>query len=335
MGRKFNCPYCQVRLERPQLIKHVDAVHTDMLAQGYSGARVVYDIVNNIKTGCGSCRVCHKPTKWNETSCKYDVLCDNPACKEALRELYKRNMLRVRGTYNILNDPEQQKLMLSHRKISGVYRHTDGGTIQYTGDYERKFLEFIDNFLQIPSKDILSPGPTIEYEYNGSKHVYLPDFYYIPFNLIIEIKDGGDNVNTRQSPSMKVWREKTIEKERLITDKGVYNYLRLTNNQFEQLIDIFMAIKEALMNGEDVKTVRIHEDAGLELPSHDLPGEPYSADAIQQAPELPAAPNMAASDADSDEMDSAMFQDVNDDLAERLDSDPAITNQDIRDSQSE
>ena len=257
-NKTYKCPYCTIfRGTREKLIKHIDKEHTEMLPEGYTAIRVVYDLVN--KTTGRKCRVCGQLTPWN--GYKYDVLCGNPKCKEAVRELYKKNMLRVKGTYNILNDPQQQLLMLSHRKISGKYKHSDGGIIEYTGEYEKKFLEFIDLFLQIPSKDIISPGPTIEYEYRGKKHIYIPDFYYIPFNLIIEIKDGGNNVNMRDSPSMRASREKTIEKERIITDKGQYNYLRLTNNQFEQLIDMFMSIKERLMNGNEEMLIKIHESS--------------------------------------------------------------------------
>lgn len=255
MAKMYKCPYCDKRLDRPKLITHIDKVHSDMIPEGYDAIRVVYDYVN--KTTGGKCRVCGSPTAWNGH--KYNVLCGNPKCKEYLREQYKKNMLRVRGTYNILNDPEQQKRMLANRKISGTYIHSDGGKIPYTGEYEKKFLEFMDNFLQFPSVDIMSPGPTMEYTYNGQKHIYIPDFYILSLNCIIEIKDGGDNVNNRQSASMTASREKTIEKERLITSQGVYNYLRLTNNQFEQLIDLFMEMRMKLMNGDTSKTVRVNE----------------------------------------------------------------------------
>lgn len=256
MAKRYKCPYCNERYERPKLIKHVDKKHPDFIPEGYSAAQVVYDSINHTE-GHGKCRVCGKLTKWN--GYRYDVLCGDPRCKEKLREDYKKNMLRVRGSYNILSDPQMQMKMLAARKISGKYKHSDGGIIDYTGEYERKFLEFIDNYLQIPSGDIMSPGPTMEYMYKGQKHFYIPDFYYLPMNLIIEIKDGGDNPNMRVSNSMTASREKTIEKERVVTDRGVYNYLRLTNNAFEQLIDVFMAIKEKLMNGDEQTTVRIHE----------------------------------------------------------------------------
>lgn len=257
MAKRYKCPYCELRLIRKDLIKHIDKKHEELIPQGYSSARLVYNQVNKIDHG--KCRVCGKPTSWNEKSGRYNVLCDNPKCKEHMREEYKKNMLRVRGTYNILNDPEQQKKMLANRSISGSYKFSDGGILTYTGSYEKKCLEFMDVVMQIPSKDILSPGPTIEYEYNGSKHFYITDFYYIPYNLIIEVKDGGDNLNNKDSSSMRASREKTIEKERIITDRGEYNYIRLTNNNFSQLLDVFMTIKEKLLEGDVSKTYKINE----------------------------------------------------------------------------
>lgn len=257
MAKKYKCPYCEKRLIRKDLITHIDKSHKELIPENYTAARLVYNQVN--KVDHGKCRVCGKPTAWSEKSGRYDVLCGDPKCKEHMREEYKKNMLRVKGTYNILNDPEQQKKMLANRSISGQYKFQDGGVLTYTGSYEKKCLEFMDVVMQIPSKDILSPGPTLEYEYNGEKHFYITDFYYIPYNLIIEVKDGGDNLNTKDSASMRASREKTIEKEHLITDRGEYNYIRLTNNNFAQLIEVFMIIKEKLLEGDDSKTYRINE----------------------------------------------------------------------------
>ena len=258
MARRYKCPYCEKRDERKNLITHIDKRHQEMLPEGYDGARVMYDLINHTD-GHGTCRVCKKPTPWNPKAQKYDVLCSNPKCKEAMREEYKKNMLRVRGTYNILNDPKQQEKMLANRSISGKYKFRDGGIVVYTGSYEKKFLEFIDNVMEIPSKDIMMPGPTLEYTYKGEKHFYITDCLYIPFNAIIEIKDGGDNPNNKLTPGMIASREKTVQKEKLITDRGEYNYIRLTNNDFTQLIEFFMEIKEKILNEDYSKTVRIHE----------------------------------------------------------------------------
>ena len=262
MARKYKCPYCNKKYERPKLITHINRVHEDMIPEGYTATRIVFDVANpNTKHVC---RICGRNVEWNEKAGRYNVLCGNPKCKEAMREEYKKNMIRVKGTYNILNDPEQQKAMLAGRRISGKYKFQDGGIIEYTGTYEKNFLEFLDNVMNIPSSDIMAPGPTIEYEYNGKKHIYIPDFYYIPYNLIIEVKDGGDNPNTRTSSSMTASREKTIAKEKVVSDKGEYNYLRLTNNQFDQFIDILMDIKENITNGNiDTRTMKIHNFTGI------------------------------------------------------------------------
>lgn len=258
MGKRYKCPYCELRDERKKLIIHIDKRHEEMLPEGYDGARIMYDKINHTD-GHGNCRVCKKPTPWNYKAQRYDTLCSNPKCKEAMREEYKKNMLRVRGTYNILNDPQQQEKMLANRSISGKYKFRDGGIVTYTGSYEEKFLEFIDNVMEISSKDILMPGPTIEYWYKGEKHFYITDCLYIPFNAIIEIKDGGNNPNNKSTPGMIASREKTVQKEKIITDRGEYNYIRLTNNEFTQLIEFFMEIKEKMLNDDPSMTVRIHE----------------------------------------------------------------------------
>lgn len=257
MAKKYKCPYCEKRDERAKLVSHIEKYHEDLMPEGYSGTRVVFELINH-KTH-GTCRVCGKQTGWNEKSGRFDVLCDNPKCKEKMREEYKKNMLRVRGTYNILNDPEQQQKMLANRSISGKYKYSDGAIFTYTGSYEKNCIEFMDQVLNIPSKDIMMPGPTLEYIYNGEKHLYITDMLYIPYNLIIEIKDGGDNLNTKVSPGMISSRERTLAKEKLITDKGEYNYLRLTNNNFAQLIEIFMSLKQRSLEDDDRKIVRVNE----------------------------------------------------------------------------
>ena len=84
---------------------------------------------------------------------------------------------------------------------SGYYTFTSGGKIPYVGSYERKFLEFMDKVLQVKTIDIIPSFPIVEYEYperSGNKHFWILDFYYVPANLAIDIKDGGDNPNNRE-----------------------------------------------------------------------------------------------------------------------------------------
>ena len=120
MAKTYKCPYCEKRLIRKDLISHIEKKHEELIPQDFSAARLVYNQIN--KTTCGKCRVCGTETTWNEKAGRYNVLCNNPKCKEHMREEYKKNMLRVKGTYNILNDPEQQKKMLANRSISGKYK---------------------------------------------------------------------------------------------------------------------------------------------------------------------------------------------------------------------
>lgn len=256
-NKRYACPYCGDKYDRHDLITHIDNKHEELIPENYTAARIVFNKVNN--KNCGYCRVCGCETNWNEDSQRYDVLCDKPKCKETLRIRYQENMIRVRGTDNILKDPEQQKKMLANRKISGKYKFEDGGIVGYTGSYEKKALEFMDKVLNLRSKDIISPGPTLEYEYNGEKHFYITDFYLVPYNLIIEVKDGGNNPNTKDSDGMRASREKTIAKEKVITDSGEYNYLRLTNNDFAQLVSILMELKKAYLDKLDKVIIRINE----------------------------------------------------------------------------
>lgn len=250
-GKRYNCPYCDYRNYRQELIDHVEDKHEDLIPKNYSASRVVYNSIN--KKDHGACMICHKDTEWDENKQRYNTLCKNPRCKTEYTKIVRSRMVKKYGTYNLLKDPEFQKKMLANRSISGKYKFQDGGSIGYVGSYEKKFLEFMDQFLHIKSYDIISPGPTIPYIYKGKEHVWITDFLYEPYNLVFDIKDGGDNPNTRD---MKEYREKQIAKEKAIIEQGEYNYIRLTDNKFEQLISIFMELKE---NVEDKPLIRINE----------------------------------------------------------------------------
>lgn len=263
--RKYKCPYCNKSFPRKKLSTHIDNNHEEMLNEdkGFTANRVVFDVCNNkepIGNGSGVCRICKNPTKWNEDICRYEAYCSK-SCKEQARENYKNNMLKVYGKTTLLDDMEwQETKMLSNRGISGKYKWSDGTYKSYVGSYEKKFLEFCDNVLNIRSDDLLTPGPTIEYDYDGQKHTWITDAIYLPYNLVFDIKDGGNNKNKREMPE---YRAKQIEKESFITKQGKYNYIRLTNNEFVQLLTIFAELKELYLEDDNPKTIsRIHEHMG-------------------------------------------------------------------------
>jgi hypothetical protein len=59
---------------------------------------------------------------------------------------------------------------------------------------------------------------------------------------------------------MKEYREKQIEKEKAIAKQGKYNYLRLTDNNFGQLMSVLAELKLSLMENNTDKIVRINEN---------------------------------------------------------------------------
>lgn len=257
--RKYKCPYCDFKATRGELVEHVDKKHTELLPEGYTASRAVYDFVNG--KNYNTCMICGKKVyEWNEKCGRYRNLCDNPKCREEVRRIALERHMKVYNKPTLLDDPEHQEKMLANRKISGTYRFSDGGSCSYTGTYEKKALEFMDVVMEIPSHDIQSPGPILEYNYNGEVHHWIVDFLYIPGNLLIEVKDGGSNPNNR---TMTTYREKQVAKEKMITDLGTFNYIRLTNNQFEQLLAVLADMKnEALINDNPRATIHVNEEVG-------------------------------------------------------------------------
>lgn len=279
MAKKYKCIYCNKSYERPHLIRHIENKHEDMIPQDYSAARLVFDICNNkdVGNGSGSCNICKGPTPWDEKSGRYKVYCSDE-CRKKMRENAQKNMIKVYGKETLLNDVEWQEHMLANRRISGKYKFKDGGYVTYTGSYEKKLLEFMDQVMDISSQDIIAPGPTIEYTFNGETKHYITDVYYLPYNLIIEVKDGGDNPNKTNMPET---RAKTLAKEDAIIKLGKYNYIRLTNNNFIQLLDIFVDLKEQSRSDEpDKKINHINEyaGAGCALPRTDVQPHVYMVD---------------------------------------------------------
>ena len=239
----YKCPYCEIRLNREDLLEHISDKHDDLIPDNYSPFRVMYDFINCKNPGYESkCVICNKTAGWNDDKGKYNLVCKSKACKEKYLQQLEANRKGNPG----FNDAEVQEKLLANRKISGVYKFSDGVEKTYTGSYEKKCLEFLDKILHVNSEDILAPGVILEYEYEGKKKFYISDFYYVPYNLIIEVKDGGDNPNRKD---MIEYRNKTTAKEKFIIDKTNYNYLRLTDNNFNQLLAVFFELKMNYLDG--------------------------------------------------------------------------------------
>ena len=261
--RKYQCPYCNEKYDRVKLVDHIEKKHSEFIPKDFTASRIVFNIVN--KKEKGKCTICGKESPWDEDKCRYDRFCSEK-CKKAYEQLAAERLKRVRGMtkQEMLKDPEyQNNIMLANRSISGKYKFQDGTIRTYVGSYEHKFLEFMDKFLNVKSEDLETPGPIIEYKFKGETHKWITDAYYAPYNLAFDIKDGGDNPNKREMPE---YRAKQTAKEDAIRKQGKYNYIRLTDNKFEQLIELMLELKELYIenNGEYNPIIRINEYTILE-----------------------------------------------------------------------
>jgi hypothetical protein len=95
-------------------------------------------------------------------------------------------------------------------------------SITYQGSYELDFLEKFYDKLDIEN------GPSIDYLFEGKKHVYHSDFYIPSKNLVVEIKNSY-LFNTGK-PIIKAKEEFTIKKG--------YNYVLIIDKNYEKINDL-------------------------------------------------------------------------------------------------
>lgn len=260
------CPIC--KKQYPDLIsvsEHIETTHNDTIPKDWSGAK--YFFFSNHGRTTGKCRICKKDTKFNEVTGKPEIMCTNKKCHDIYRQNFVNNMMNKHGKSTLLNDPEMQKKMLSNRSITKKYKWSDGTEKICVGSYEYDFAQFLDTFMNFDSNDVMFPAPmVIEYEYNGGKHFYIPDVFIGSLNLIVEIKDGSNNPNTR--PGMvAVDKVKEKAKEDAIKKQGKYNYVKVPNKEYGIFIETLLKLKEQENVGNEnekiVPVVMIREYAEI------------------------------------------------------------------------
>ena len=146
----YKCPFCDRRYNRDSLVRHVGNKHSDMLPEGFTPLRYVFNYVN--KKGLdyhGKCTECGGPTPWDENKGRYDRQCGKKACHDSYVRRFEANMIRTKGYKRISQTTEGQEKMLARRKISGQYTFADGGVKTYVGSYEKNTLEFMDTVMHI------------------------------------------------------------------------------------------------------------------------------------------------------------------------------------------
>ena len=166
-------------------------------------------------------------------------------------------MIGKYGKVTLLNDPAQQKVMLSHRSISGEYVWRDyKHKSSYTGSYEKAFLEFLDLDLNFDPEDVMSPSPhTYYYEYEGKKHFYIPDFFIPSLSLEVEIKDGGKNPNTHPKIQAVDKVKEKLKDDIMLSNKATYSYIKITDKDHFKFLNFLEIEKEKFQKGDHSTTV--------------------------------------------------------------------------------
>ena len=256
--KKYNCIYCNYKAIKTDLVTHIERKHSDEMPEGFTPLQVTYHIVNKHPLNWKRlCRVCKKPTNWDEKKGRYNLLCESKQCHELWAEKMKKDMGDKMGSNRPTATTEGLQKMLAARKISGKYKFKDGKEFTYVGSYELETLKFMDQVMDIKSEDVMCPGPVLEYKLDDKKHLYITDIYYIPYNLIIEVKDGGNNPNT--NPELYENRRKKIAKEKYVIEETDYNYIRLTNKDFSQLLAVFADLKMNMVDKSNDRVIHVNE----------------------------------------------------------------------------
>lgn len=243
MAKKIQCPFCEDRyVSLVALQEHIEEDHIEDIPKDFTVNQYLY----YLKTGnSGSkCIICKKPTEWNESTNKYNRLCGSEKCKAQYREMFKSRMIGKYGKTTLLNDPEQQRKMLEHRKISGKYIWSDNTEKTYTGSYELDFLKILDLFFNWDSSDVMTPSPhTYYYEYEGERKFYIPDVYIPSLNLEIEIKESDNN-----HPHMQVDRKKENLKDKMMDSQKNIDYIKIVDKKYDGFFAYLAKRKEEFLN---------------------------------------------------------------------------------------
>jgi len=245
MAKMYKCVFCSRKyIVEDALYNHMEQEHKDEL-HGLPAQQIAFNWRNRyaLTKEFGKCVMTGKTTKFNTVTGRYERFANDKA-RQQYREYFKRNMIRKYGKATILDEPEQQKKMLANRSISGEYKWNRGTKTPYVGSYERKFLEYIDVYLDWENPgDVMGPAPmTFPYiTAEGKRKFHIPDFYITSLNLIVNIK-ASDN---------KHYRLRDIDDEKAqdaAIKKSNFNYLKLYDNKFDKFLEILQMVKDKQPN---------------------------------------------------------------------------------------
>jgi hypothetical protein len=196
-------------------------MNTNIEKYGYKTPLMNEDIKNKISNT--------KLEKYNDKNynnrIKYKETCiklfgfENPMQNEHIKEKLKNIIFERWGVYY----PAQLPMFFDKMLKSGLkMKKYDNSDIYYQGTYEKDFLDKYYNQIKI------NRGKAIKYIYDGTEHIYYPDFYNEELNLIIEIKS---------THWFNEHLDKNLEKEKACKKLG-YNFVFIIDKDYTKFQEI-------------------------------------------------------------------------------------------------
>lgn len=239
----MNCPACHKYFDKKQkAVDHIIKYHGAELEQmGMDASQYLYYSTHG--TIKGSCMVCGGPTGWNYQTGKPFKVCTSPKCRENLSKKADQNMMKIYGKTTLLTDMNHQKKMQEHRPTHSYYTFTDGGKVPYLSQLEKNFLWFCDTIMDMPSNMIQDSPETFEY-YDSKENKtrqYIPDYYFPDYNLLVEIKDGGNHPNTNPA-FVEETKYKVELKDAVMKKQTKYNFIRISGKNYGPFVELLYQI---------------------------------------------------------------------------------------------
>lgn len=280
----MNCPYCGKSFgKRQYAFDHVNQYHSRELEQDHlDAAQACWLVTHPTLTGkCNCCPECREVTEWNYATGKPYRISRNPACRARVSKRAEENLMKARGIdqHTLMTDMEHQRDMIRKKHTSGIYRfQCDGGKVEYSSQLDKNWLMFCDKVLELPSFTIQDPPESFQYMDTKENVMrwYTPDYYMPDYNLIVEIKEGGDHPNLNPA-YIRETKYKVAMKDEMMKKQTKYNYIRISGTNYgpfvEMLYNIVHQQRDDDVNKQKKNLIVITESAcaDVELVAADAP----------------------------------------------------------------
>lgn len=248
-----HCKYCNRYLSTRKVgIEHIEKMHADKLEEeGLTVTQALWLGDHDTLTGrCTCCPTCKEITGWCDKTGKPYRISTNPACRARVAAQAERNLAGVgKDKHTMMSDMEHQREMLRNRKTSGKYKFQDGQTVDYSSQLELNWLMFCDKVLDLKSYMIQEPPESFTYHdpKTNTDRQYSPDYYLPDYNLLVEIKDGGDKPNGNPA-YLEETRYKVYLKDEVMKAQKKYNFIRISGKNYGAFMEALFTIVSKDLN---------------------------------------------------------------------------------------